>query len=105
MYLEIVTADVDGATRVYEVAHGLVFGAPDPDLGRARVAARPDGSLVGVRAPLAAHEQPVVRVYLPVEDIEGAVARAANAGGVVAYGPTKQGARGVFAIVIHGGVQ
>jgi predicted enzyme related to lactoylglutathione lyase len=104
-YLEIVSTDVDALTALYQRVHGLRFGEPDADLGGARVASRPDGSLVGIRAPLAAHEQPIVRVYLAVEDIEAAAKAAEAAGAMVAYPPTRQGQRGSFAIVIYGGVQ
>lgn len=104
-YLEIVSKDVDALVELYSRAYGLSFGAPDADLGQARVAARPDGTLVGIRAPLAAHEEPIMRTYLAVADIERAVKEAAAAGAMVAYGPTEQGKRGTFAIVIQGGVQ
>jgi len=104
-YLEIVTNDVDAVTGLYERVHGLSFGPPDTDLGLARVAAREDGALVGVRKPLAAHEQPIMRTYLTVEDIREAVKEAEDAGATIAYGPTRQGRQGTFAIVILGGVE
>jgi predicted enzyme related to lactoylglutathione lyase len=104
-YLEIVSNDVDALAALYERMHGLSFGSPDPDLGQARVATRGDGTLVGIRKPLAAHEEPVVRTYLAVDDIRQAVKNAEGAGAIVAYPPTRQGQRGTFAIVIHGGVQ
>ncbi|MBV9544646.1 MAG: hypothetical protein JOY61_09730 [Chloroflexi bacterium] len=104
-YLEIVSNDVDTLTRLYERMHGLSFGPPDADLGQARVATRADGSLVGVRKPLAAHEQPIMRAYLAVRDIERAVKNAEDSGAIVAYPPTRQGDRGTFAIVIQGGVE
>jgi len=104
-YLEIVSNDADALVALYQRMHDLSFGPPDPDLGQARVAARADGALVGIRKPLAAHEQPIVRTYLAVADIEKAAKHAEKAGAAVAYGPTRQGQRGSFAIVIHGGVQ
>jgi len=104
-YLEIVCHDVDATTALYQRMHGLSFGPPDPDLGQARVATSEDGSLVGIRKPLAAHEQPIVRTYLVVEDIARAVEAAAAGGAMVAYGPTPQGQRGTFAIVIQGDLQ
>jgi len=58
-YLEIVSNDVDSQIALYERVHGLSFGPPQPDLGQARVATRTDGTLVGIRRPLAAHEQPI----------------------------------------------
>jgi predicted enzyme related to lactoylglutathione lyase len=104
-YLEIVSDDVDALTALYQRVHGLSFGPPDPDLGQARVATRADGTLVGIRRPLAAHEQPIMRTYLAVEDIQQAVKDAEESGALVAYPPTRQGQRGTFAIAIHGGVQ
>ncbi len=104
-YLEIVSNDADALTALYQRMHGLSFGSPDADLGQARVATRADGTLVGIRKPLAEHEQPIVRTYLAVEDIEEAAKQAAALGAVIAYPPTRQGQRGTFAIVIHGGVQ
>jgi predicted enzyme related to lactoylglutathione lyase len=104
-YLEIVSNDVDPLIGLYQRMHGLSFGPPDPDLGQARVATRADGSLVGIRKPLAAHEQPIMRTYLAVEDIQKAVGKAEEHGAIIAYPPTLQGQRGTFAIVIQGDVQ
>jgi predicted enzyme related to lactoylglutathione lyase len=61
--------------------------------------------MVGIRKPLAAHEQPIMRTYLAVDDIQQAVGKAENSGAVIAYPPTQQGRRGTFAIVIQGEVQ
>jgi predicted enzyme related to lactoylglutathione lyase len=104
-YLEIVSNDADSLCALYERMHGVSFGAPDPDLGQARVATLSDGSLLGIRKPLARHEEPIMRTYLAVEDIQQAVKQAEQQGAMIAYGPTRQGQRGTFAIVIHGGVQ
>lgn len=104
-YLEIVSNDVDALVDLYQRVHGLSFGPPDLDLGQARVATRADGALVGIRKPLAAHEQPIIRTYLAVEDIRQAVKNAEASGAIVAYPPTRQGARGTFAIVIQGDIQ
>jgi predicted enzyme related to lactoylglutathione lyase len=104
-YVEIVSPDVDKLLDLYQRVHGISFALPDPDLGQAHVAALPDGGLVGIRKPLAAHEQPIVRTYVAVDDIQQAAQKAEESGGIIAYGPTQQGQRGTFAIVIHGGVQ
>jgi predicted enzyme related to lactoylglutathione lyase len=104
-YLEIVSTDVDTLTALNQRMHGLSFGPPDLDLGQARVATRTDGTLVGIRKPLAAHEQPIMRTYLAVEDIQQAVKKAEDSGATIAYPPTRQGQRGTFAIVIQGDVQ
>jgi uncharacterized protein len=84
-YLEIVSNDVDTLTGLYERIHGVSFGLPDPDLGQARVATGADGTLVGIRKPLAAHEQPIMRTYLAVDDIQQAVKKAEEHGAIVAY--------------------
>lgn len=104
-YLEIVCRDVAAQCTALERMHGLTFGPPVADLGGARVANAPDGSLIGVRAPLAEHEQPIIRTYLEVDDIAKAVKEAEAAGGVVAYPPTKQGETGTWAIYFLGDVQ
>jgi predicted enzyme related to lactoylglutathione lyase len=104
-YLEVVTEEVDASCELFAQLHGLSFGPPDPDLGQARVAERPDGGLVGIRSPLAEHEAPIVRTYLAVDDIEQAVEVAERRGATIAYPPTRQGKRGTFAIFIEGDVQ
>lgn len=104
-YLEIVSPAADTLTALYQRLHDLSFGPPDPDLGQARVATRTDGTLVGIRQPLAAHEQPIMRTYVAVDDIHQAVTEAAEHGATIAYPPTRQGQRGTFAIVIQGGVE
>jgi uncharacterized protein len=101
-YLEIVSNDVDALSELYQRMHGLSFGPPDPDLGQARVATQADGALVGIRKPLAAHEQPIMRTYVAVQDIEQALKEAEESGAVIAYPATRQGHRGTFAIVIQG---
>ena len=104
-YLEIVSNDVDTLCATYERVHALSFGPVDPDLGQARVAARPGGSFVGIRRPLAEHEQPTMRTYLEVVDIQKAVEEAEEAGAIIAYPPTVHGELGTFAIFIQGGVE
>jgi hypothetical protein len=104
-YIEIVSSDVATQCEVLERVHGLSFGPEVADLGYARVAERRDGSLIGVRAPLAEHEQPTTRTYLAVGDISKAVKDAEEAGAVIAYPPTRQGETGTWAIYIVDGIQ
>ncbi len=104
-YLEIVSNDVDALVGLYQHVHGLSFGPPDPDLGQARVATQADGALVGIRKPLAAHEQPIMRTYFAVKDIQRALKEAEESGATTAYPPTRQGTRGIFAIVIQGNLE
>jgi uncharacterized protein len=104
-YMEIVCRDVAAQCAALGRVHGLSFGPAVADLGQARVAEAPDGSRIGVRAPLAEHEQPIVRTYLEVQDIARAVKEAEAAGGVIAYPPTRQGDTGTWAIYFLGDVQ
>jgi predicted enzyme related to lactoylglutathione lyase len=104
-YVEIVCGDVAAECAALERVHNLSFGPAVPELGLARVAKYPDGSLIGVRAPLAAHEQPIVRTYLEVVDIAKAVKAAEAAGAQIAYPPTRQGDTGTWAIYVLGDVQ
>lgn len=104
-YLEIVCHDAAAQCEALERVHGLSFGPAVADLGQARVAEAPNGGLIGVRAPLAQHEQPIIRTYLEVEDIARTVEDAEAAGAVIAYPPTRQGNTGTWAIYILGDVQ
>jgi hypothetical protein len=104
-YVEIVCRDVAAQCAALQRMHGLSFGPEVAALGQARVADAPDGSLIGVRAPLAEHEQPIVRTYLEVEDIGNATRAAEAAGAVIAYPPTQQGDTGTWAIYLLGDVQ
>ena len=102
-YLEIVTKDVDAVCGAYASAHKVQFGEPDAGLGNARTAALAGGGFVGVRAPLRETEEPVVRPYWLVDDIDGAVAAAVRAGGEVAHPPMEIPGHGKFAIYVQGG--
>jgi predicted enzyme related to lactoylglutathione lyase len=101
-YLEIVTKDVDAVCTSYATVHGLQFGNPDAGLGGARTAALPGGGMVGVRAPMHETEDPVVRPYWLVEDIEASVAAAVGTGAEVAHPPLDIPGLGTFAIYIQG---
>ena len=103
-YLEIVTEEVDSVCAAYAALSGAQFGDPVAALGDARTAAMPGGGLFGVRAPMHETEQPVVRPYWLVEDIEAAVTAAADAGAQVAHPPLEIPGHGTFAIYIHGGI-
>ncbi len=103
-YLEIVTKEVDAVCATYAAVNGVQFGEPDAKFGNARTAALPGGGMVGVRAPMRDTEEPVVRPYWLVDDIEAAVASAVKAGGKVAHPPLEISGLGTFAIYIQGGI-
>lgn len=102
-YLEIVATDVDAVCSAYAATNSLEFSEPVAELGNARTAKAEAGYLVGVRAPMHDAEDPVVRPYWLVDDIEAAVAAAVKAGGEVAHPPMEMPGRGMFAIYILGG--
>ena len=103
-YLEIVASDVDAVCAAYQAALGVTFGSADPLLGGARTASLPDGGSIGVRSPLRDTEQPVVRPYWLVDDIDAALDAAKRQGAVVAIPPMAIPGKGMFAIYIQGGV-
>ncbi len=104
-YLEIVTGDIDAVRRTYERLHGLTFAPAEPALGEARVASLPDGGRLGIRAPLTDVEQPIVRFYVRVDDIDEAAREAEASGATVALPPTPLKGHGRIAIFIQGGIE
>ena len=104
-YLEMVSPDVEAICKTYEQLHGVKFSDPVANLGNARTTTLHDGSILGIRAPLRGNETPVVRPYFLVEDIESAVAKAAEAGAEVALPPMKLADYGTCAILIQGGIE
>lgn len=104
-YLEIVSPEVDQLCETYEQLHGVKFGEPVPGFGNARTAELPNGSWLGIRAPLRATEEPIVRPYILVEDIEAAVSKASAAGAEIAIPPMELPGHGKYAIFIQGGVE
>ena len=103
-YLEVVTPEVDATCNALAKLHGVSFGQPDVGLGNARTAELKNGGRIGVRAPMAAHEEPIVRPYILVSDINAAVSAAEAAGGQIAL-PVTEFPAGKFAIYILGGIQ
>lgn len=102
-YLEIVTPDVDALCKQYSAMHGVTFGEPVMNLGNARTAEL-DGGLLGIRAPMRDDEAPVVRPYVLVENLDEAVAAAAEAGAEIAVPKMEIPGHGTIAIVIQGGI-
>jgi len=104
-YLEIVSSDVDATCSVLSKTHGVTFGEPEAGLGNARTASLEGGGRIGVRAPMAEHEGPIVRPYVLVDDIEAAIEAAEAAGGEFAMRATEIPGHGTFAIYFLGGTQ
>ncbi len=104
-YLEIVTPEFDAMCLQYSTIYGISFSEPDANFGGARTAKLEGGGLIGVRGPLRDTETPVVRPYMLVDDIDSAVKSAVEAGAEVAMPPMEIPGHGMFAIVIHGGIE
>ncbi len=103
-YLEIVTPDVDAVCATYEKIHGVSFSEPEAGLGGARTADLAAGGRIGVRAPMHEAEEPVVRPYVLVADVDAAAKAAEEAGAEVAHPPMEIPGHGKFAIFIRGGI-
>ena len=104
-YLEIVTPDPEAARDLYSAAYGWRFKAATAELGNAFVAALPDGSRCGIRAPMHEQEAPVVRTYLRVADIEAAAEKVVQLGAEIALEPVEIPGHGTIAIYLLGGIQ
>ena len=104
-YLEIVTPDVDAVCEKYSLIHNVKFGESEPMLGGARTAEFVNGGKIGVRAPLRSDEEPIVRQYILVDDIQASVELAQKSGAIVAVPPMELPGHGICAIVIHDGIE
>lgn len=104
-YLEIVTPDVEAACANLSAIHGVVFSAPIPEFGNARIAKLGTDGRLGVRAPLGEEGAPVVRPYLRVDDICQAIDNAEATGATFAMLATEIPDQGKFAIYFLDGVQ
>jgi uncharacterized protein len=102
-YLEIVTCEVDSVCAAYAATLHVQFSEPDLRLGGARIAPVDGGGLVGVRTPLRDDEDPVVRPYWLVPDINAALAAVVQAGGEIALPPMEIPGYGTCAIYLQGG--
>ncbi|MEL6360779.1 MAG: hydroxylase [Pseudomonadota bacterium] len=104
-YLEIVTPNVNETCAALTKLQGVSFKGPEPMLGNAHVAVLSGGGQIGVRAPMRDDEDPVVRPYLLVDDIQAACAAAEEAGAEFAMPATEIPGHGTFAIYFLGGIQ
>ena len=104
-YLEIVATNIDEVCHCYESAHTISFSEPDPLLGNARTAALPDGGIIGIREPLSDEEEPIVRPYWLVDNIDSAIESIVNRGGEVIHSLLEIPSKGKFAIYLLAGVQ
>ncbi len=101
-YLEIVSLDADAVCLAYETAHNVNFGEADASLGGARICTLADGCIIGVRSPLRGTENPVVRPYWLVEDIETAINNVKAQGAEIAVPPMEIPGKGKIAIYLLG---
>ena len=73
-------------------------------LGGARTCTLPDGSIIGVRGPLRDTEEPIIRPYWLVEDIEKAIDEVKAQGAEIAVPPLEIPGKGTFSIYILGSI-
>jgi len=104
-YLEIVASEPEATRDFYGQAFGWEFEDAAPELGNAFVATLPNGSLYGIRGTLSEQEQPVVRTYVRVPDIEAATKKATELGATLMLGAIELPGRGKIAIYSIGGVE
>lgn len=104
-YLEVVTTDVDNVCDTYSQIHSVEFSDTDVSLGGARTAQLSNGGVIGIRAPLRENEEPTVRHYTLVKDIQAAVDSAAELGAEVAVPPMELPGHGTCSIVILSGIE
>lgn len=103
--LEFVTPNVDAVCATYSSLYDVTFSGPIPELGNVRVADLPDGGRLGVRGPMRPDETPVVRPYLLVDDVAGALAAAKEAGAEIAVPAMEIPGQGTIGIFIQGGIE
>ena len=104
-YHEIVTDNVDATCKAYAASAGASFGDESvPELGGARLLARPDGTTIGVRGRLSPDEPLLHRPYFLVDDVTAAYDAALAEGGQEVHPPLEIPGRGKFAIYKAGGV-
>lgn len=104
-YLEIVSPESKALRDFYSKAYGWEFSEATPELGNAFFTSLPNGSLWAIRSPLRESEEPIVRTYLRVMDIQESVRRAGELGATIALGPTEIPGRGQIAIYLLGGIE
>jgi len=104
-YLEIVTVDIDAVCNQYAKFTGLQFSSPVPELGNARTAQLPGGTILGIRLPIHEPEQPAVRTYLRVNNLDASVKQAAESGAAILLDKMEIPGRGIIAIYEIGGIQ
>ncbi|MGX5172883.1 VOC family protein [Aliikangiella sp. IMCC44653] len=104
-YLEIVTQEVSNTCATYSELYGIKFSDEIPELGNARKAELGNGGIIGIRAPLHESEEPVIRPYMLVENIDSAIETVVSTGGEIIHPPLEIPGFGMFAIYLQGGNQ
>lgn len=104
-YVEMVSADVPATRALLEQSYGWRFEQMGPELGGSLVAALPNCTRCGLRAPLRDDEQPITRTYVRVADARAAVDRAEKLGATIGLPPVELPGHGTIAIYFIGGVQ
>ena len=104
-YLEIVTSNVEDSCAVYSRSMGGSFGDSIAELGGAKTALLANGGMIGIREPMHDAEEPTIRPYYLVSDIDEAVSEAAKSGADIALPPMEISGYGKCAIIFIGPIQ
>lgn len=104
-FLEIVTPEMDTTIALLSELHGVTFGDPQMQFGNSRLATLKSGGRLSVRKPMHDAEQPAVRPYVLVDDVEAAFEAAQKAGGQPMVPPMEIPGEGKFALFMLGGIE
>ena len=104
-FLEIVTPEMDATIELLSELHGVTFSDPQLHFGNSRLATLKGGGRVSVRKPMHDAEQPAVRPYVLVDDVEAAFEAATKAGGQAMVPPMEIPGEGRFALFLLGGIE
>ncbi len=104
-YLEVVTPNVAETCAAYTKLYDICFSEAIEELGNAFVAALANGGRISIRAPMHESEQPVVRPYMLVDNLDKAVTELVSAGAEIIHPATHIPNQGHFAIYLLAGLQ
>ena len=104
-YLEIVCPNPKDTSETLSTLHNVTFEGPNALFGNAYMAKMPNGSRLGVRAPMHETEAPVTRPYFLCPDIKTAIKTLEARGALIMHPPLEIPGEGTFAIYMENDIQ